>query len=268
MPAKLAPDQSRGLLIPIGASARGAGQTGIFKRVLAMLGQRPRVAIIAAAADDALADELDARLTADGASQVRRIVLTQRSDADTPSALAIVDNVELVVLCADQPLRLSTLLGGTALARSLRRRNADGMAVGGIGAGAAVLPEHMLGGNAQTSAPRMGNVSLAPGLGLTNRLLIDQGGAGADRLGRLLGALALNPFVLGVGLDADTAALVGPDNVLEVIGVGSVTIVDPTDVGHSNAADAGPSDPISITNLRVHVLVHGSRYDLDFRRPL
>lgn len=268
MPAKLAPDQSRGLLIPIGASVRGAGQTGIFKRLLAMLGQRPRVAIIVAAADEALADDLDARLLADGAGRLRRIVLTQRSDSDSQNALTIVDHVDLVLLCAEQPLRLSTLLGGTALARALRRRNADGIAVGGIGAGAAVLPEHMLGGGAHGASPRMGNVSLAPGLGLSNRLLIDQGGAGADRLGRLLGALALNPFVLGVGLDADTAALIGPDNVLEVIGVGSVTIVDPTDVGHSNAADAGPSDPISITNLRVHVLVHGSRYDLDFRRPL
>jgi cyanophycinase len=268
MPARLAPDQSRGYLVPLGASVRGAGQTGIFKRLFAILGQRPRAIIVAAAADETLADDLDARLVADGAGHVQRIVLAQRADSETQAALATVEHADLVVLCADQPLRLSTLLGGTALARLLRRRNADGMAVAGIGAGASVLPEHMLSGNAQGASPRMGNVSLAPGLGLSNRLLIDQGGAGADRLGRLLGALALNPFVLGIGLDADTAAFIGPDNVLEVVGVGSVTVVDPTDVGHSNAADAGPSDPISITNLRVHVLVHGSRYDLDFRRPL
>ncbi|MBU6199411.1 MAG: cyanophycinase [Xanthomonadaceae bacterium] len=269
MPARLAPDQSRGYLVPLGASVRGAGQTGIFRRLFAILGQRPRVTIVVASADETLADDLDARLVADGAAgHVQRIVLTQRADSEAQAALAAIEHSHLAVLCAEQPLRLSTLLGGTALARLLRRRNADGMAVGGIGAGASVLPEHMLGGGAQGSSPRMGNVSLAPGLGLTNRLLIDQGGAGADRLGRLLGALALNPFVLGIGLDADTAAFIGPDNVLEVVGVGSVTVVDPTDVGHSNAADAGPSDPISITNLRVHVLVHGSRYDLDFRRPL
>lgn len=268
MPAKLAPDQSRGYLVPLGASVRGAGQTGIFRRLFAILGQRPRVAIVAAAADEALADDLDARLIADGAASVQRIMLRTRADSETQAALAAVEHGDLAVLCADQPLRLSTLLGGTALARLLRRRNADGMAVGGIGGGASVLPEHMLGGGAHGSSPRMGNVSLAPGLGLSNRLLIDQGGAGADRLGRLLGALALNPFVLGIGLDADTAAFIGPDNVLEVVGTGSITVVDPTDVGHSNAADADPSDPISITNLRVHVLVHGSRYDLDFRRPL
>ena len=55
---------------------------------------------------------------------------------------------------------------------------------------------------------------------------------------------------------------------MDVVGQGGITVIDPTDVGHSNVADADPSGPISITNLRVHVLVHGSRYDLDFRRPL
>ena len=268
MPARLAPDQSRGHLIAVGTLVRGAGQAGIFKRLFAILGQRQRVAIVAAASDEALTDELDARLVADGAGAVQRIVLKQRTDGEAQAALATVEHADLTLLCADQPLRLSTLLGGTALARLLRRRNADGAAVAGIGAAAAILSEHMLVGGAHGPSPRMGNITLAPGLGLSNRLLIDQGGAGADRLGRLLGALALNPFVLGIGLDADTAAFIGPDNVLEVVGVGSVTVVDPTDVGHSNAADAGPSEPISITNLRVHVLVHGSRYDLDFRRPL
>jgi cyanophycinase len=269
VPARLAPDQSRGYLIPIGLSVRGAGETGIFKRLIALLGQRPVVAVISATAtDDGSPDDLDARLMANGAGQVQHIELTTRADAEKPSVLASIERADLALLCADQPLRLSTVLGGTALARLLRRRNADGMAVGGIGAGAPLLAEHMIAGGAHGPTPRMGSVTLAPGLGLSNRLVIDQGGATADRLGRLLGALALNPFALGIGIDPDTAAFIGPDNVMDVAGNGGVTVVDPADAGQSNVADASPSAPISITNLRVHVLVHGARYDLDFRRPL
>ena len=241
----------------------------IYRRLIAVIGQRPIVAIIAAAAaEDPVPEELESQLMASGASQVRRTTLSSRGDAEQRATLALVESADLTLLCADQPLRLSTLLGGTPLARLLRKRNADGMAVGGIGAGAAILAEHMLAGGAHGPTPRMGSVTLAPGLGLTNRLVIDQGGASADRLGRLLGALALNPFALGIGIDADTAGLIGADNVMDVIGQGGITVIDPTDVGHSNVADADPSGPISITNLRVHVLVHGSRYDLDFRRPL
>jgi len=269
MPAKLAPDQSRGYLVPIGQNVRADNALGIYKRVLAVIGQRPTVAVIAAAAaEDPLPEELESQLVASGAAQLRRTTLANRSDADQRATLALVEGADLVLLFADQPLRLSTLLGGTALARLLRKRNAEGMAVGGVGAGAAILAEHMLAGGAHGPTPRMGSVTLAPGLGLTNRLVIDQGGASANRLGRLLGALALNPFALGIGIDPDTAGLIGADNVMDVIGQGGITVIDPTDVGHSNVADADPSGPISITNLRVHVLVHGSRYDLDFRRPL
>ena len=269
MPARLAPDQSRGYLVPMGTSVRGAGETGIFKRLIALLGQRPQIVLITpAVAEDVIPEDFDTRLRAQGAHQVQRIVLTTRGDSEQALTLAAVEQADLVLLCADLPLRLSTLLGGTSLARLLRKRSAEGMSIGGVGAGAAILAEHMLVGGAAGATPRLGNVTLAPGLGLTNRVLIDQGGASADRLGRLLGALALNPFALGIGIDADTAALIGPDNVLEVIGRGGVTVIDPTDVGHSGAADADPSGPISITNLRMHVLVHGARYDLDFRRPL
>ena len=269
MPARLAPDQSRGYLIPIGTSVRDAGETGIFKRLIALLGRRSCIVMITATAtDDTTPDELDTRLMASGAREVQRIALAYRGDSEKPSALAAIERADLALLCADQPLRLSTLLGGTAMARLLRKRNAEGMAVAGVGAGAAILAEHMLAGGAHGPTPRMGSVTLAPGLGLSNRLVIDQGGASANRLGRLLGALALNPFALGIGIDPDTAAFIGPDNVMDVVGQGGITVIDPADVGHSNVADADPSGPISITNLRVHVLVHGSRYDLDFRRPL
>lgn len=269
MPARIAPNQTRGYLIAIGQTIRTEAAAGIYRRLLALLGRRPSVALLTTAtSDDLLPEDFDNQLMAHGASQVRRATLTNRTDAEQRGTLAFVEAADLVLLCADQPLRLSTLIGGTAMARLLRKRNAEGAAVGGIGPGAAVLSEHMLTGGAQGSTPRMGGITLAPGLGLSNRLVIDQGGAGADRLGRLLAALALNPFALGIGIDPDTAAFIGADNVMDVVGQGGITVIDPTDVGHSNVADADPSGPISITNLRMHVLVHGARYDLDFRRPL
>jgi cyanophycinase len=68
-----------------------------------------------------------------------------------------------------------------------------------------------------------GSVRLAPGLGLTNRFVIDQHFRERDRLGRLITALAYNPFAIGIGLDEDTAVFIGPDETLEVEGSGGVT---------------------------------------------
>ena len=73
MPAKLAPDQSRGYLIPIGTTVRGAGETGIFKRLIAMLRQRCRVVLITATTtDDSSTSEPDCASFSGGASNRRR----------------------------------------------------------------------------------------------------------------------------------------------------------------------------------------------------
>jgi len=269
MPAKLGPDRSRGYIIAAGALADAARAADTFTRLLALLAPQPRVVIVASGeAADGDDSELESLLRAAGAAETMRVLLRTRADSEQLALLAAIDQAQLVLLQTDQPLRLSTLIGGTRLARALRRRNAEGMAVAGCGPAAALLCEHMVAHGEQGATPRQGGVQFAPGLGLTNRVVIDQGGHAGDRLGRLLGALALNPFALGIGIDPDTAAFIGPDNVVDVVGHGGITVVDPSDVGHSNVAEAGPAGPISITNLRVHVLVHGSRYDLDFRRSI
>src|SRR5215469_14501632 len=117
MPARIAPNQSRGYLIAVGQSVRTDGAAGIYKRLLALIGRRPSVAMITATASDEVApDEFDGQLIAHGAGQVRRAAVSNRGDAELRGTLALVETSDLVLLCADQPLRLSTLLGGTALA--------------------------------------------------------------------------------------------------------------------------------------------------------
>jgi cyanophycinase len=269
MPAKLAPDRNRGLIVASGDIGSDERSAQLLVRLLALLAPQPRVIVLGAieGADEPDVD-IESALYAAGAGEIRRSIVRNRADGDARALLDAVDHAQLVVLTTNQPLRLSTLIGGTQLARAIRRRNAEGMAVLGSGAGAALLCEHMLTHGGAGATPRSGGAAFAPGLGLTNRVVIDQGGHASDRLGRLLAALALNPFALGLGLDTATAAVIGPDNVLEVIGGGGVTVIDPAEMSDSNIADLAPGAPIRITNLRLHALTGGARYDLDFRRTV
>ena len=138
-------------------------------------------------------------------------------------------------------LRISTILGGTPAAKLIRARNARGVHVAGTSAGASILSEHMIAFGKEGSSPRAGSVRLAPGLGLTNRFIIDQHFRQRDRLGRLLAALAYNPFAIGIGLDEDTAAFIGPDDTLEVEGSGAITVVDAGGLTFSSMADVAES---------------------------
>jgi cyanophycinase len=109
-------------------------------------------------------------------------------------------------------------------------------------------------------------VTLVPGLGLTNRIIVDQHFRQRDRLGRLLTALAYNPFAVGIGLDEDTAVFLDGDNVIEVAGSGGVTIVDPGAIQHTSIDAIKKGEPVSILGVHLHVLAAGGQFDLDHRR--
>ena len=123
--------------------------------------------------------------------------------------------------------------------------NADGVHIAGTSAGAGFLSEHMIAFGEEGSSPRADIVTLAPGLGLTNSVIVDHHFSRRDRFGRLLTAIGYNPFAVGLGLDEDTAAFIGPDDVLEVVGSGAITIVDPSDLEYSSMDSAREHDAVS-----------------------
>ena len=140
------------------------------------------------------------------------------------------------------------------------------MTVAGTSAGASILCEHMIAFGDEGSSAISGSVPLAPGLGLTNRVIIDQHFRQRDRLGRLLTALAYNPFAVGIGLDEDTAAFIGPDETVEVVGSGGVTIVDATDVSFSSMDAVSEGQPVCMLGLKLHILIAGATFNLHTRR--
>jgi cyanophycinase len=115
-------------------------------------------------------------------------------------------------------------------------------------------------------SPRAGSVRLAPGLGLTNRFIIDQHFRQRDRLGRLSTALAFNPFAIGIGLDEDTAAFIAPDNTLEVVGSGAVTVIDANGLQFSSMDRIEEGEPVCLLGLTVHILVSGATFNLQTRQ--
>jgi cyanophycinase len=152
------------------------------------------------------------------------------------------------------------------VARLVRARNADGVHVAGTSAGAAFICEHMIAFGEDGASPIAGSARLAPGLGLTNKVIIDQHFRQRDRMGRLLTSLAYNPFAVGIGLDEDTAAFIRPDEVLEVEGSGGVTLVDASGIEFSSMDMVDEGEPVCMLGIRLHLLVAGASYDLHHRR--
>jgi cyanophycinase len=95
---------------------------------------------------------------------------------------------------------------------------------------------------------------------------VDQHFAERGRIGRLIGAVAQNPRMVGVGIDEDTA-VVCEGRRFTVLGAGAVYVVDGRDVTHSNVVDDARDRTLSVFDLRLHLLNTGDVFDLAARRP-
>jgi cyanophycinase len=267
-PAKPEGGTLRGWIVPVGGAEAKVGETDILRRFVRICGGRDaRIAIVPTASQ--LVDtgsRYEEIFKGIGVRGARAIPIESRTDAERPEWLDKLERADGIFLTGGNQLRLATILGGTSVAKAIRRRNAAGAHVAGTSAGAAFLSEHMIATGDEGATPHAGSVTLSPGLGLTNRVIIDQHFRQRDRLGRLLTALAYNPFAVGVGLDEDTAAFIGPDNTLEVVGTGAVTVVDPSEIEHSSMDQIEKDDPVCLIGVRLHVLVHGASFDLNTRK--
>ncbi|MDP2312598.1 MAG: cyanophycinase [Pseudomonadota bacterium] len=266
MPSPELTPGSRGYIIPIGGAEDKVSAKAILKRFAHLCGGTDAViAVVPTASVDPETPDRYRRVFAEvGVRNVKVLDVQRREDA-TAATTALLDATG-VFLTGGAQLRLSTLLGGTDVARLLRRMNALGVHVAGTSAGAAFLSEHMIAFGKEGGSPLAGQATLVPGLGLTNRVIVDQHFRQRDRMGRLLSSLAYNPFAIGLGLDEDTAAFIGPDNKLEVVGSGAITVVDAGGLEHSSMATVDEGKPVEMIGVRLHVLVEGSRFDLHARR--
>jgi cyanophycinase len=259
--------EARGFIVPVGGAEEKIGDVAILRRFATLCGgPKARIAIIPTASEQsetgARYEQLFAGL---GVCEAIPLPISARADGDRGEVLDVLERVHGVFLTGGNQLRLSTTIGGTEVAKALRRRNAEGVHVAGTSAGAAFLCEHMIAFGREGASPRAKIVTLAPGLGLTNRVIIDQHFRQRDRLGRLLTALAYNPFAIGIGLDENTAGFIGPDQTLEVVGSGALTIVDPSGLEFSSMARVRKNDPVCLIGLRLHILDHGSTFNLHTR---
>src|SRR6185436_216171 len=101
-----------------------------------------------------------------GADEAKSLPFNSRDDAAKGEWLEYIERANGIFVTGGNQLRLTTILGGTAVAKVIRRANARGVTVGGTSAGAAILSEHMIAYGAEGHTPHAGAVALVPGFGL------------------------------------------------------------------------------------------------------
>lgn len=263
------PALARGPLIAIGGAEDKVGDRKILSHVVELAGGPGAVIAVLPVASmipGQLAATYESIFESLGAT-VRIVRVRSRADAESPEVLATLDGATGAFFTGGAQGRIVTLLGGTKLAQKIRRAHRAGLVVAGTSAGASALCNHMIAQGRTGYAPHRQSVTMAPGLGLTKRLVVDQHFGQRHRIGRLFAAVALNPYLMGVGIDEDTAMILDANNRVQIIGHGTVTIVDGGRILHTDIHEVADDRPAALLGLSVHVLTAGHGFDIDARVP-
>jgi cyanophycinase len=201
-----------------------------------------------------------------GAKQVQILDIRQPKECDESRWLNLLASCTAIFLTGGDQLRLCDLIGGSKFIDTIKERVKLGeLVLAGTSAGAAIVGERMISGGISGDSPNRSLVDLTDGLGIFPELLVDQHFHNRNRMARLMSAIAANPDKLGIGIDEDTCAAFRDDRTFEVIGKGTITIIDPGKLTHTNYLDSSQTSPLSLHNLTVHVLSQGDRYDYQNR---
>jgi cyanophycinase len=191
----------------------------------------------------------------------------QREDAFSETSVKKIKSADAIFFTGGDQLNVTGLMGGSPLHDALYDRVNDGVILAGSSAGAAMMSAAMITGGNSDAAPRVGCVEIAPGMALLNDTIIDTHFSQRGRHGRLMTAVAHNPQDLGIGLDELTAIILRR-NTFEVVGAGSVTVMDGSRMTYSDLVYKKDREAIGLFGLCVHVLPNGYKFDLRERQPI
>src|SRR6188472_366454 len=255
---------THGTVIVIGGAEDKVRDRLILGRFVALAGGRDaRIAVISTASS--MGPEAGERyrsiFTELGATAVIPLHAVTRTQANDEHIARQVRDASGVFMTGGNQLRLSSMIGGTRLADAIMTRFQAGSVVAGTSAGASAVSSHMIAFGASGATPKHRMAQIAAGLGLLPVVIVDQHFQQRNRLGRLLSLIAQNPSLLGLGVDEDTAGVVGPDGVMEVIGRDSVTVVDGA-ASETDAWEIRGHRPLMISGVVLHSLPAGYRFDL------
>lgn len=257
----------KGSLVIIGGHEDREGRKTILREVARRVGKgRLVIMTVASHNREGYFEQYQKAFGDLGIADLCEIYLDHRSDASKEEVVRQLDGATGVFFSGGDQLRITSQIGDTPLMDRVQEIFEAGGVIAGTSAGASAMCETMLVKGSSRESHRIGDLHMAAGLGLIHDVIIDQHFAERGRMGRLLGCVAQNPRMLGIGIDEDTAIVVDGTE-FRVLGTGAVSVVDGETVTYSNIAEEKEDRTLSLYNVRLHVLSRDDVFDLANRRP-
>lgn len=271
----------KGTLIPIGGNedkgvyASGNKrmeyiEEGILSRVVRESGGKEAMILIIPTASSIPVEVAANYLKAFGKLQCKNLTvldIRERKQADFPENLKLLEKADCIMFSGGDQSKITKNIKGTRFHSLLEHRFVnEGIVIAGTSAGAMCMSSKIITGGSSKEALIKDAVSMQEGMGFISNLILDSHFIRRGRFGRLAEAVAKYPELLGIGLAEDTALVIKQNNWFEIIGSGMVILFDPRELKHNNFELLEPGTPMSLVNLKVHVLTNGDKFNITKRQ--
>lgn len=203
-----------------------------------------------------------------GCKNLSVLDIRSKEDSEKEESIELIKAANCIMFSGGDQSKITDKIGGTTIHEILKERyfNEAGFVIAGTSAGAMAMANEMIAGGSATEAFLKGAVTMYKGLGLIPELIVDTHFIRRGRFGRQSEAVAKFPNLTGIGLAEDTGMIIKNGNDCTVIGSGMTIIFDGSTLTHNNEKILEEGTPMTMANLRVHVLSNGDRYDIKNRK--
>ena len=193
--------------------------------------------------------------------------IRSKEDSEKPESIEAIKNANCVMFSGGNQSKITDKIGGTTIHSILKERyeNESDFVIAGTSAGAMVMSNEMIAGGSATESFIKGAVSMYHGLSLIPELIIDTHFIRRGRFGRQSEAVAKFPNLIGIGLAEDTGMIIKNGNDCTVIGSGMAIVFDGDNLKHNNQEILDEGIPMTLVNMKVHVLSNSDKYDIKNR---
>jgi cyanophycinase len=172
-----------------------------------------------------------------------------------------IDQADCVFFAGGDQLKYTSLYGGSTFLTHLKKRYIyEKIVVGGTSAGAMALSTPMIYAGNEEVQELGGEIKVTTGLEFLKDVCVDTHFVNRGRFVRMAQVIVTNPTCIGVGIGEDTGLVVRKGLEAEVIGSGLIIIIEGFNISEANIEEFIQIKPISIRDLKVHILSNGDLY--------
>jgi cyanophycinase len=184
------------------------------------------------------------------------------------SLIERMEKADALFFAGGNQLKYTFKYGGTPFLTKLKNRYIhEKIVVAGTSAGAMALSTPMIYAGNDEVQELGGMIKVTTGLEFLKDVCIDTHFVQRGRVVRMSQVVLTNPTCIGMGIEEDTAVVVSDGLNVEVIGTGTVIIIDGHFITEGSIEDFTSSVPVSMRDLKMHILSDGDKYEIIQTNP-